>query len=71
MALGDSKSLELRQIALHSFCRGKKRLKSLKISRAAAPMAVARECVGPGCHMLVLRAAPVKLCCVRLSGPGT
>ena len=52
-----------------SFWRKKKRLKSLKISRAAAPMTVTRGCPGPACHMLVLRAA--RVCCVRLSGPRT
>ena len=54
---------------LEKASEGKKRLKSLKISRAAAPMTVTRGCPGPACHMLVLRAA--RVCCVRLSGPRT
>ena len=44
---------------LEKASEGKKRLKSLKISRAAAPMTVTRGCPGPACLMLVLRAARV------------
>ena len=57
MALG---ILEIASGILEIASEGKKCLYSVKISRATALITLTSGCLGPACHMLVL----------RLSGPG-